>query len=104
MSRLGKLVLHGSATRHATNIESRPPVETGQASHMKEKKLANDEIWYLELLEVGRQIQSRDRSSVEVAQALLERIEMVDGALGSYRHLNSSRIICNGVCPSFSAM
>ncbi len=60
-----------------------------------EKKLANDEIWYLELLEVGRQIQSRDRSSVEVTQALLERIEMVDCFLGSYATVMATQALAD---------
>lgn len=36
------------------------------------------------MLEVGRQIQSRDRSSLEVTQAILARIETVDRHLRSY--------------------
>jgi amidase len=38
----------------------------------------------LELLEVGRQIQSRQRSSVEVTRALLSRIDLLDPTLRSY--------------------
>ena len=34
MPRLGELALHGSATRHKTNIKSRPPVEAGQARYL----------------------------------------------------------------------
>lgn len=46
--------------------------------------MSDSELHYLELLEVGRQIQSRERSSVEVTQALLGRIETVDSRLRSY--------------------
>ncbi len=46
--------------------------------------MADSELHYLGLLEVGRQIQSRERSSVEVTQALLARIEAVDPRLRSY--------------------
>ena len=38
----------------------------------------------LDLLEIGRQIQSRDRSSEEVTRALLARIAALDSALHSY--------------------
>ena len=41
-------------------------------------------LHYLELLDVGRQIQSGSLSSAEVTQAQLERIADVDGGLGSY--------------------
>ncbi len=46
--------------------------------------MAHTELHYLELLEVGRQIQSRERSSTEVTQAMLERIGSVDAKLHSY--------------------
>lgn len=46
--------------------------------------MANNEIHYLGLLEVGRQIQSRERSSAEVTQAMLARIDAVDPKLKSY--------------------
>lgn len=46
--------------------------------------MAHTELHYLELLEVGRQIQSRERSSTEVTQAMLERIGSVDKKLHSY--------------------
>lgn len=45
--------------------------------------LTND-LHYLELLEVGRLIQARELSSVEVTTAQFARIEKVDGALRSY--------------------
>lgn len=41
-------------------------------------------LHYLELLDVGRSIQSRRMSSVEVTQAQLDRIAKLDGALKSY--------------------
>ena len=46
--------------------------------------MADKEIHYLGLLEVGRQIQSRERSSVEVTQAMLARIDALDPKLKSY--------------------
>ncbi|MGJ7543562.1 amidase [Variovorax sp. LT1R16] len=46
--------------------------------------MSNDDLHYLELLEVGRLIQSRELSSVEVTKAQFARIEKVDGALRSY--------------------
>jgi amidase len=42
------------------------------------------DLHYLELLEVGRLIQSRELSSVEVTKAQFARIDKVDGALKSY--------------------
>ncbi len=45
----------------------------------------SDNGWhYLELLDVGRRIQSKEISSVEATQAQLDRIASVDGALKSY--------------------
>jgi len=44
----------------------------------------NDELHYLELLDVGQRIQRKELSPVEVAQAQLDRIAQVDGALKSY--------------------
>ena len=49
--------------------------------------MAHTELHYLELLEVGRQIQSRERSSLEVTQAMLERIGRIDAKLHSYATL-----------------
>ncbi|WP_048862438.1 amidase [Acidisphaera rubrifaciens] len=46
--------------------------------------MASDELHYLDLLEVGRRIQARELSPVEVTQAQLARIEALDGALKSY--------------------
>jgi amidase len=42
------------------------------------------DLHYLELLEVGRLIQSRELSSLEVTKAQFARIDKVDGALKSY--------------------
>jgi amidase len=42
------------------------------------------DLHYLELLEVGKRIQSKALSSVEVTQAQLDRIGALDGALKSY--------------------
>ena len=46
--------------------------------------MADKELHYLGLLEVGRQIQSRERSSTEVTKAMLSRIESVDAKLQSF--------------------
>lgn len=45
----------------------------------------SDNGWhYLELLDIGRRIQSKEISSVEATQAQLDRIASLDGALRSY--------------------
>lgn len=45
----------------------------------------SDNGWhYLELLDIGRRIQSKEISSVEATQAQLDRIASLDGALKSY--------------------
>lgn len=49
--------------------------------------MASNDIHYLELLEIGRQIQSRERSSVEVTEAMLSRIASIDAQLHSYATL-----------------
>lgn len=46
--------------------------------------MSNNDLHYLELLEVGRLIQARELSSVEVTKAQFARIEQVDGVLKSY--------------------
>ncbi|MGJ7563840.1 amidase [Variovorax sp. GB1R11] len=46
--------------------------------------MSSNDLHYLELLEVGRLIQSRELSSVEVTKAQFARIDEVDGALKSY--------------------
>ena len=42
------------------------------------------DLHYLGLVEVGRQVQSKKLSPVEVTKAMLERIEKLDGRLKSY--------------------
>ena len=49
--------------------------------------MAHNEIHYLELLEIGRRIQSRETSSKEVTHAMLQRIGKVDPILHSYATL-----------------
>jgi amidase len=46
--------------------------------------MSNNDLHYLELLEVGRLIQSRELSSAEVTKAQFARIDKLDGALKSY--------------------
>ena len=43
-----------------------------------------DDLCYLGLIDVGRQIQTRQLSSVEVTRKLLERVAKLDGRLRSY--------------------
>jgi amidase len=55
--------------------------------------MSSNDLHYLELLEVGRLIQSRELSSVEVTKAQFARIDKVDGALKSYvRTMNDSAL------------
>ncbi|MDM0006242.1 amidase [Variovorax sp. J22G73] len=55
--------------------------------------MSNNDLHYLELLEVGRLIQSRELSSVEVTKAQFARIDKLDGALKSYvRTMNDSAL------------
>src|SRR5712675_1285496 len=51
--------------------------------------MASDDLCYLDLLEVGRRIQARQVSSVEVTQAVLDRIARLDGRLRSYATLTA---------------
>ncbi|UBQ43924.1 amidase [Comamonas thiooxydans] len=46
--------------------------------------MSNTDIHFFELLQVGQQIQSRERSSVEVTRHMLARIEAVDSRIRSY--------------------
>jgi len=49
--------------------------------------MKNDELVYLDLVEVGRRIGAGMLSSVEVTRALLERVAQLDGRLHSYARL-----------------
>jgi amidase len=51
------------------------------------------DLHYLSLIDVGRLIQSRALSSVEVTRAMLERIDGLDGRLGSYATLTPERAL-----------
>jgi amidase len=51
--------------------------------------MALDDPCFLDLVEVGRRVQARQLSSVEVTQAVLARIERIDGRLKSYATLSS---------------
>ena len=48
------------------------------------------DLHYSELVEVGRRIQKRDLSAVQVTQAQLDRIARLDGKLKSYAHVMAS--------------
>ena len=49
--------------------------------------MSRSDLHYLELLDIGRQIQSGELSSVEATQAQLDRIAALDGKLLSYATL-----------------
>lgn len=55
--------------------------------------MATDELHYLDLLEVGRRIQARELSPVEVTEAQLARIDALDGALHSYATVTPERAL-----------
>ena len=46
--------------------------------------MATDDLCLLDLVEIGRRVQARQLSSVAVTQAVLARIERLDGRLKSY--------------------
>jgi amidase len=46
--------------------------------------MASDDLCLLDLVEIGRRVQARQLSSVEVTQAVLDRIARLDGRLKSY--------------------
>ena len=46
--------------------------------------MAPDDLCLLDLVETGRRVQARQLSSVQVTQAVLDRIERFDGRLKSY--------------------
>jgi amidase len=46
--------------------------------------MANTDLHYLELLEIGQRIQSKELSPVEATRAQLDRIQQLDGQLMSY--------------------
>ena len=49
--------------------------------------MTTSDLHYLGLVDIGRQIQQKKLSSVEVVRAMLGRIEQLDGKLKSYAHL-----------------
>jgi amidase len=55
--------------------------------------LTEDDIAYMSLLDVGRQIREGSLSSVEVTRALLARIERLDGALHSFATVTAEHAI-----------
>ena len=55
--------------------------------------MAGDDLHYLDLVDVGRQIQARQLSSLEVTQAVLERIARLDDHLKSYATITADRAI-----------
>lgn len=57
--------------------------------------MTDTDVHYLELLEVGRQIQSRERSASEVTHHMLSRIGSLDSHLGSYAQLMAAQAIAD---------
>lgn len=53
------------------------------------------DLHYLELLDVGRKIQSGSLSAIDVTQAQLDRIAKVDGMLGSYVTVMAEQALCD---------
>src|SRR5215471_17146260 len=51
--------------------------------------MASDDICVLDLAEIGRRIQAKQVSSVEVTRAVLDRISRFDGRLKSYATLTT---------------
>jgi amidase len=51
--------------------------------------MTQEELCYLDLIDVGRRIRGRDLSSVEATRALLDRISRIDGRLKSYARVVS---------------
>jgi hypothetical protein len=56
----------------------------GAETLRNEGLMGSEELHFLDLCEVGRRIQKKRLSSVEVNKALIKRIERLDGALKSY--------------------
>ena len=50
---------------------------------------------YLELLDIGRRIQSQEISSVEATQAQLDRIGKLDGQLKSYATMMADQALAD---------
>jgi amidase len=57
--------------------------------------MADSQLHYLELLEVGSQIQSRQRSSTDVTRAMLERIDILDSDLRAYATVMQARALAD---------
>ena len=57
--------------------------------------MAHNELHYLELLDIGRRVQSKEISPVEVTRAQLERIARLDGQLKSYATLMADQALAD---------
>jgi len=55
--------------------------------------MSSNELHYLELLDVGKRIQSKEISPVEATRAQLDRIGKVDGQLKSYATLMADQAL-----------
>src|SRR5262249_54835479 len=73
----------GSAT-----VPGLPVIECQSAprgkQHEESPAMTSDEVCYLDLVDVGRRIQARQFTSLEVTQAILERIARLDLRFKSY--------------------
>jgi amidase len=61
-----------------------PAAIAHNGTHHQGVAMSQDKAHFAELLEISKQIQSRQISSVEATQAQLKRIEQLDGSLKSY--------------------
>ena len=59
--------------------------------------MAKTDIHYLELLQVGQRIQSREMSSEDVTRTLLHRIDSVDTGLHSYATLMAEQALSDAL-------
>src|SRR3954452_4964184 len=63
------------------------PVHSKNAETTRVGSAMTSDLHFLELTEMSRRIHSREISSVEATQALLSRIERLDGQLKSYAYV-----------------
>src|SRR4029077_13196484 len=73
-----------SYTRQLLAIERQPARLGGRQNPRKTPAMTSDELCYLDLVDVGRRIQARQLSSLEVTQALLDRIARLNPRFKCY--------------------
>ncbi len=74
---------HTLVRRSGSNCKCAIPFSQAQLSIMG-PVMASDDLCLLDLVEIGRRVQARQLSAVEVTQAVLDRIARLDGRLKSY--------------------